>query len=118
VIVHLERLRVAIESSVFRLRGTDRRTAPRGPDRRKSGAQKRKASRKTAEGSYRSAARDLSVTISIGVAEPSAKQPRLEEVIKLADKALYRAKNAGRNRIEMAPPARTRTRKGTAETIA
>jgi GGDEF domain-containing protein len=118
VIVHLERLRVTIESSVFRLRGSDRRTAPRGPDRRKSGAQKRKTSRKTAQGSYRSAARDLSVTVSIGVAEPSPKHPGFEEVIKLADKALYRAKNAGRNRIEMAAPARTRTRKGTAETIA
>jgi GGDEF domain-containing protein len=118
VIVHLERLRVTIESSVFRLRGSDRRTAPRGPDRRKSGAQKRKTSRKTAQGSYRSVARDLSVTVSIGVAEPSPKHPGFEEVIKLADKALYRAKNAGRNRIEMAAPARTRTRKGTAETIA
>jgi len=118
VIVHLERLRVAIESSVFRLRGSERRTAARGPDRRKSGAQKRKISRKTAESSYRSATRDLSVTVSIGVAEPGAKHPGFEEVIKLADKALYRAKNAGRNRIEMASPARTRTRKGTAENIA
>jgi GGDEF domain-containing protein len=118
VIVHLERLRVAIESSVFRLRGSDRRTAPRGPDRRKRGAQKRRTSRKTAEGSHRSAARDLSVTVSIGVAEASTKHPGFEEVIKLADKALYRAKNAGRNRIEVAPPARTRTRKGTAENLA
>jgi GGDEF domain-containing protein len=118
VIVHLERLRATIEDSVFRLRGSDRRTAPRGPDRRKSGVPKRKNARKTSDTGYRSATRDLSVTVSIGVAEPSAKHTGFEEVLKLADKALYRAKNAGRNRIETAASTRTRTRKGTAENIA
>jgi diguanylate cyclase (GGDEF)-like protein len=118
VVVHLERLRGTIENSVFRLRGSDRRTAPRGYDRRKGAAQKRKTSRKTTETAYRSSTRDLSVTVSIGVAEPSKKHPGFEDVIKLADKALYRAKNAGRNRIEMATASRTRTRKGTAENIA
>ena len=40
----------------------------------------------------------LSVTVSIGVARPSAEQsPR--EVVKAADEALYRAKRAGKNRV-------------------
>jgi diguanylate cyclase (GGDEF)-like protein len=118
VVVHLEHLRGTIENSVFRLRGSDRRTAPRGHDRRKGAAQKRKTSRKTTGAAYHSSTRNLSVTVSIGIAEPSKKHHGFEDVIKLADKALYRAKNAGRNRVEMAVPSRTRTKKGTAENIA
>ncbi|WP_432403354.1 GGDEF domain-containing protein [Wukongibacter sp. M2B1] len=41
--------------------------------------------------------KDLSVTISIGVAEKSDKYKLPEEVLKAADKALYRAKKKGRN---------------------
>ncbi|WP_432666613.1 GGDEF domain-containing protein [Wukongibacter baidiensis] len=41
--------------------------------------------------------KDLSVTISIGVAEKSDKYKSPEEVLKAADKALYRAKKKGRN---------------------
>lgn len=40
---------------------------------------------------------ELSVTISIGVAERSDKHSSFGEVIKAADKALYRAKKKGRN---------------------
>jgi PleD family two-component response regulator len=36
-----------------------------------------------------------SVTISIGLAEPSAKHPKTEDVLKVADTALYKAKNKG-----------------------
>jgi PleD family two-component response regulator len=39
--------------------------------------------------------------VSIGLAEPSAKYNSVERVIELADKALYRAKRAGRNRVEL-----------------
>jgi diguanylate cyclase (GGDEF)-like protein len=45
---------------------------------------------------------ELSVTVSIGVAEPGAKTREVEQVIQAADKALYRAKKAGRNRVETA----------------
>ncbi len=48
---------------------------------------------------------DLQVTASLGVAERGAVEP-LESWIDRADKALYRAKDRGRNRSEAAPPAR------------
>jgi two-component system, cell cycle response regulator len=44
--------------------------------------------------------KDLRVTVSIGVAEyPSTPAKQIDELIEAADKALYRAKNAGRNRV-------------------
>jgi len=42
-------------------------------------------------------ANQVSVTISIGVAERQGEQRSPEEVIKAADQALYSAKKAGRN---------------------
>jgi len=47
----------------------------------------------------------LSVTVSIGVAEPSTRYRQPEQVIQSADQALYRAKNKGRNRVELASTA-------------
>jgi diguanylate cyclase (GGDEF)-like protein len=41
----------------------------------------------------------LSVTISIGGAEPGAEARTPSQVLKAADEALYRAKNGGRNRV-------------------
>jgi diguanylate cyclase (GGDEF)-like protein len=41
----------------------------------------------------------VSVTVSIGVAEPDGTQGSPEQVIKAADAALYRAKRSGRNRL-------------------
>jgi diguanylate cyclase (GGDEF)-like protein len=45
----------------------------------------------------------LSVTVSIGVAT-SSERSEFEAVVKAADKALYRAKESGRNRVETAVP--------------
>jgi len=82
-----------IEGSSFRFRAQqDRRKIPREADRRAGGPRKKKAA------TSRSGV--LSVTVSTGVAES---QPRLnvDEVIQQADKALYRAKQGGRNRVEI-----------------
>ena len=45
------------------------------------------------------------MTVSIGVAEPSTRNRQPEQVIQSADQALYRAKNKGRNRVELASTA-------------
>jgi diguanylate cyclase (GGDEF)-like protein len=44
----------------------------------------------------------LSVTVSIGVAESKANKGAVEQVIEAADRALYKAKREGRNRVEVA----------------
>jgi two-component system cell cycle response regulator len=41
----------------------------------------------------------LSVTVSIVVADSSGRDPSPELVLKKADQALYRAKEAGRNQV-------------------
>lgn len=107
---HLERLRESIQSSEFRMRGTDRRQAARGPDRRNE-----KSRGRTAKGhAIRQLAQEkspssLSVTVSIGVATSSRQQSDPDSVLKAADKALYRAKANGRNRLETASARRTRS---------
>jgi diguanylate cyclase (GGDEF)-like protein len=101
---HLEALRQTIETSVFRLRKTDRRSAPRAgdPDRRRTTRKKASAV------PVLQPVNDLSVTVSIGVAEASTRNRTPEQVIEAADQALYQAKRNGRNRVELAgtTPAR------------
>ena len=41
----------------------------------------------------------LTITISIGLAERSAELATADDVIKQADKALYKAKKSGRNQV-------------------
>jgi len=72
----LEELRDIIAESTFQLRSKDRR---KGATRRKQGG------------------KNVRVTISIGVAERSAQLSTPHNVIKSADRALYRAKKQGRN---------------------
>lgn len=80
---HLDALRKSIQDSGFTVRSKDR---------------KRKSKASRANGGARNG-KKVSVTISIGVAERSDKQPTADNVIKAADQALYRAKKAGRNRV-------------------
>lgn len=79
---HLENLRKDIADSGFFLRGSDRRDEkPKGGQKGKSAKGKKK------------------VTISIGVAERNEKNSTPGQVVKAADRALYRAKNKGRNKV-------------------
>ena len=112
VVDHLEQLRAAIEAAEFRTRGNDRRQVPRGPDRRSV----RATGRTRKGGSIRRKAREgtptpMSVTVSVGIANSSAERPHPELVLEAADKALYRAKTNGRNRVETAASPRRNSTK-------
>ena len=106
ILENLEQLRATIEAAEFHMRGVDRRQAPRGPERRnargRGRVRKGDAIRQLAR---EKAAARLSVTVSIGVAT-SRKNCDADAIIQSADKALYRAKANGRNRVEAAMPSR------------
>jgi len=89
-IPHLEALRAEIEESRFAVRRMGRpRKKPASPGKiRKPFAKRKKKS-----------PRRLSVTVSMGVADRTEKAATPEAVVKAADRALYRAKRAGRNRV-------------------
>jgi GGDEF domain-containing protein len=115
VLEHLEKLRADIEASTLRLRGPDRRQEARGPDRRNQRARGRAQTGHAIRQLARATpSAELSVTASIGVATSKQENQSVEDVIQAADKALYRAKAAGRNRIETAAPGRRRVRNKTA----
>ena len=112
VLPHLEKLRETVARSEFRMRGKDdRRQVPRGPDRRnqrnRARIRKGDAIRRLAEGKPSSV---LSVTISIVVATAATERSSPETVLESADKALYRAKANGRNRVEAATSSQRRIR--------
>jgi diguanylate cyclase (GGDEF)-like protein len=81
-IPYLNQLRKEVADSGFFLRGSDRRSKEQ----------------KIAKGDKKSRGKTR-VTISIGVAERNVQNSNPHQVIKAADKALYRAKNKGRNRV-------------------
>jgi len=79
---HLETVRSAVAARKFALRAPDR---PRKkPDRPKKSTRP---------------ARLISVAVSIGVAGPNARHSTPDSVLRAADRALYRAKSTGRNRV-------------------
>jgi len=83
---YVERLRAEIADTAFFVRGQDRvaKTIEHRAGERQSGI-------------------DTRVTISIGIAGSSGKSVNIDESMRAADKALYRAKQEGRNRVEVAP---------------
>lgn len=79
---HLEELRKEVASSGFVIRSPMRpRRRPKDPRRRPNGP------------------KTVSVTISIGAAWPDGSTRTADAVLKAADRALYRAKKKGRNRV-------------------
>jgi diguanylate cyclase (GGDEF)-like protein len=81
---HLEALRREIESYRLALRASDRPKKARRSKRERGGWRGRNA---------------VSVTVSIGVAERNDRLATPQAVIEAADRALYRAKDKGRNRV-------------------
>ncbi|MNW21667.1 diguanylate cyclase [compost metagenome] len=56
----------------------------------------------------------MRVTVSLGLAAAAPSVKGVEELVNLADAALYRAKAAGRNRVEVEVPA-SRRQSGTVQ---
>ena len=88
---HLEALRREIEEYPLVIRGEDRPKENRQGKKRRTG---------TKDGVT------TTVTISIGVAESCREQQTPKDVILAADRALYRAKEQGRNQVCRALPSR------------
>ena len=103
VVDSLEHLRQRIEKSEFRLRGNDRRQLPRGAERRSQRSRRSSKADVIRQLTREKDTAALSVTVSIGVAN-SSERSVFEAVVKAADKALYKAKENGRNRLETALP--------------
>lgn len=95
VLPHLEALRLDVAQHGLTLRSAERPV--KAPARTAAHARKPRRSRNTR--SSQSTGKRLSVTISIGVAERGDKLSTPASVLTAADKALYRAKHAGRNRV-------------------
>ena len=116
VVDHLERLRATIEarsSACEAATGAKFRADRTGVTSGLAGAQRKgDAIRELAQQQTPAA---LSVTVSIGVATSRKQRPDPELVLQAADKALYRAKANGRNRVETATSPRRRTRVKAAE---
>jgi len=82
VLLDLENLRATIAESGFALRSPDR------PARKPKRVRQRPES-----------AVEITVTVSIGVAEPCGRFAAPDQVLRGADEALYKAKREGRNRV-------------------
>ena len=81
---HLEAVREAVADAKFTLR-----RQPRPP---KAAGERRRGTRNGNE-------RRIGVTISVGLAGVDGRNPTTDAVVKAADKAMYRAKKNGRNRV-------------------
>ncbi|HEV2964402.1 MAG TPA: GGDEF domain-containing protein [Candidatus Angelobacter sp.] len=83
-IAHLEDLRQQIAEADFTVRGNDRRKNNKTKRSKANNGNKKK----------------IQVTVSIGVGGHNTRNASFDQVVRAADKALYRAKDAGRNCVE------------------
>ncbi|HEX6306631.1 MAG TPA: GGDEF domain-containing protein [Longimicrobiales bacterium] len=83
VLPHVEQVREAVAAEKFAVRKKPRPAKADGEKKRGT----------------RSSEKRLGVTISVGLAGVDARNPTPDMVIKAADKAMYRAKQGGRNRV-------------------
>jgi len=90
------------ETQAQTLRSHDRRNLERRARPRRPPAPRKKAGTGISEPGNP----QISVTVSIGAAEPNARLRSVEHVIQAADQALYRAKQSGRNRVELSSAPR------------
>ena len=82
----LEAVRVSIEGYAMRVRDFKHRPKSKKVARQRRGRRSRGRGGKT-----------FSVTISIGLAVPNPRRGTVDDVLKAADEALYKAKQKGRN---------------------
>ncbi|HEX6133314.1 MAG TPA: GGDEF domain-containing protein [Longimicrobiales bacterium] len=83
VLPHIEQVREAVAEEKFAVRRKPRPSKTEGERKRGSRTNEKR----------------LGVTISVGLAGVDARNPTPDMVIKAADKAMYRAKQGGRNRV-------------------
>lgn len=95
---HVEELRRSIEESTFTVRGPER-SKRRRDERRYCHSPRHLQNQKIG----------ASVTVSIGLAQPRVANDDVHWVIEAADKALYAAKQRGRNRVVVATSRQRRT---------
>jgi diguanylate cyclase (GGDEF)-like protein len=120
-ISHLELVRKAVAASEFRVRSVQER---RSTQRMKEGLERRNQLRRLGDrsatsrhvggarqGGYATSIGAVSVTVSVGVAEPTSRARSVDDVLQSADQALYHAKQSGRNRVEAATTSRVKKAK-------
>jgi diguanylate cyclase (GGDEF)-like protein len=95
---HVEQLRRAIEDTTFNVRGPQR-------------SKRRRDERRYCHSSRHLQNQRLgtSVTVSVGLAQPRSAGDDVHRVIEAADKALYAAKQRGRNRVVVATSGKRKT---------
>ncbi len=98
--IHLEALRIIIEERPFYIRQKDR---PKKKEEIVLDDGKKEVENSKTSSVGKKATEAVNVTVSIGVADNAGHNIDPRAIIEEADKAMYSAKNAGRNRVVLQP---------------